>query len=326
MVIRSFGTAGSCDGWIPMARFLTTISMGLSSLVTFGSIFLTLILVASARGVCATSVDSSTLSSSAGGVGFRCAAVGVAGFSSMVTSVISASSSWGVCRWVWRGVCSLIADSVMSASGVPDRDTASCLGSGDNVGCGVGSAGGSSGTSGAIDTRDALLCRARTLLLFGGDFLVGEGGSMVSATPSGGGLKTCDGSIDASVASPTCVFRLLATVRLRLVVSPIVFLRGDARELFGAGVKASSSSSSCCRLTTLFSTSEPSSSSTTTFRRLAARRDGLTGESAISVHQSVVLCGWRSVVNGCNAWCSTVNTRQNNQNARVWVNFKLQRD
>jgi hypothetical protein len=162
----------------------------------------------------------------------------------------------------------------MSVSGVPCRDCAS----GDMDGRGVGRGGAKSGASDAIDIRDVtLLFRAAraavALLRFGGDFFVGDSGS--SATLSGG-LKIWLGSTD-SLARVV----LRATVRRFGVVAspPAVFRLGDRVVRAGAGVKSSSSSSSCCRLTTLFSMSELLSSSTTTFLRVAARREGLSGDA-----------------------------------------------
>lgn len=176
----------------------------------------------------------------------------------------------------------------ISVSGVPWREEVS-RGSGEADAWGVGSGGGrSSSKSVAMDTREALLFLARaslTLRRLGGDFLVGDSGS--SVTSSGGGLKTCDGSIDDS----TVVRR--AAVRLRVVASPSVFRLGDPLLVLGAGVNSSSSSSSSSRLlTTLCPPSDPSSSSssTTTFLRVAARREGRTGESAMSVRGVLWCC------------------------------------
>ena len=161
----------------------------------------------------------------------------------------------------------------MSVRGVP------CLepGSGDSDGCGVSSECCSSGASDAIDTRDTLLFLAAraslTVLRFGAAFFVGEIGS---STTLSGGLKICDGSTDSDARV------LLALLRLGVPVSVLVVLRrGEARVLLaGAGVNSSSSSSSCLLLATVFSMSELSSLSTTTFLRVAARRDGLSGEAA----------------------------------------------
>ena len=160
----------------------------------------------------------------------------------------------------------------MSVSGVPCRD----VGSGEADGCGVGSGGWISGTSGAMEMREALLLRAvraaAALRRFGGDFFVGESGS---STTLSGGLKICEGSTDSPVR-----VRRPAAARLRgVVASPAVFRRGDLVVLAAAGVNSSSSSSSCLRLTTVFSTSDPLSSSTTTFRRLAALLEGRSGEA-----------------------------------------------
>ena len=171
------------------------------------------------------------------------------------------------------GVCSLIADSVISVSGVPCRDA----GSGDAEGSGVGKEACSSGASGAIDMRGALLFRATrasfALRRFGGDLFVGEIGS---STMLSGGLKICEGSTDS-----LCRVLLATVVRLFGVIAspPTVLRRGDL-VFAAAGVNSSSSSSSCLRLITVFSTSDPSSSSTTTFLRPAARRDGRSGEAA----------------------------------------------
>lgn len=251
MVMRAFGTAGSCDCGMPRAFVRTTISIGLSSLLMIGSTFFTSLLTP-AFGVCAFSVSVTSVKSSSGGV-----------------TLLSAS----------LGVASLIAVSVMSVNGVPCRDA----GSGEAEGSGVSNECCSSGGSGAIETRPALLFRdARTvaiLRLLGGDFLVGDSGS--SATLSGG-LKICDGSItDGSTDSPVFV-RLLPAARLRgvVAVAPVVFRLGDERVLrAGAGVDSASSSSSCWRLAMLFSMSELLSSSTITLRRAAARRDGRSGEA-----------------------------------------------
>lgn len=168
----------------------------------------------------------------------------------------------------------------ISVSGVPCREKLS-RGSGEAVACGVGSGGGSSSPkSVAMDTRDAILLRARvvlTLRRLGGDFLVGDSGcSVASVASSGGGVKCCDGSMeDATVLSRF-------VVPLRVVASPSVFRLGDPLLVFGAGVNSSSSSSSSCLLATLCPASDPSSSSsTTTFLRDAARRDGLAEDSAM---------------------------------------------
>ena len=250
MVMRAFGTAGSCDCAMPNALVRTTMSIGFSSLLMLGSTFFTSTLVP-AFGVCAFSASSVT-SSSGGGV------------------------IWAV---AFLGVFSLIADSVMSVKGVPCRDA----GSGEAVGCGVGSGGSSSGGSGAIETCETLLLRAAlasfTVRRFGAAFFVGDIGS--SATLSGG-LKICDGSIcDGSITESPVLARLPAAARLRGVGAALaVFRRGDARVLLaGAGVNSSSFSSSCVRLATLFSMSELLSSSTTIFRRVAARREGRSGDA-----------------------------------------------
>ena len=171
------------------------------------------------------------------------------------------------------GVCSLIADSVISVRGVPCRDA----GSGDAEGSGVGKDACSSGASDAIDMRGALLFRAARASLalrrFGGDLFVGEIGS---STTLSGGLKICVGSTDS-----LCRVLLAAVVRLLGVVAspPTVLRRGDV-VFDAAGVNSSSSSSPSLRLLMVFSTSDPSSSSTTTFLRPAARRDGLSGDAA----------------------------------------------
>ena len=190
--------------------------MGFSSLVTFGSIFLNSG-AAVALGVSAIVTSISSIGAG-GGVMLRAAGFGV-------SSVM---------------VCSLIADSVMSVNGVDCR----CMGSGDTVVCGVGSGGGDSGESAAIETRETLLFRAIrasfTLRRFGASRLVGDEGSPATLS---GGLKICDGSTDSLTR-----VRLVGAALLRGVVASvaIVFLLGDDRVfLAGAGVKSSSSSSSC---------------------------------------------------------------------------------
>lgn len=195
-------------------------------------------------------------------------------------SVASGISSSGVLfRAGCRGVCSLIVDSVMSVKGVPCRSA----GSGEAVACGVGRGGCSSScVSDKIDDRETpRLCRAAraslTLLRFGAAFFEGDIGS---STTLSGGEKTCDGSMDLSLASTFLVCRREATVLLFGAISPAstVFLRGDPLVLFVAGVNSSSSSLFRVRLTTEFSISEPESSSITVFRRAAARLDGRAGD------------------------------------------------
>lgn len=119
-----------------------------------------------------------------------------------------------------------------------------------------------------------------------------EGISVSSPTTLSGGLKICDGSMEDASMLSRAIVRRAAVVLLFGVASPTVFRRGEALEDFGAGVKSSSSSSCCVGMTT-FSTSDPSSSSTTTFLRDAARRDGLTDESAM-----LVLCASSKVRRG----------------------------
>jgi hypothetical protein len=160
----------------------------------------------------------------------------------------------------------------MSAKGVSCRS----VGSGVSEGCGVGSGGCRSGVSGMIET---LLLRAAlaslTVRRLGAAFLEGEKGS--GATLSGG-LKTCVGSTDSLTRT-----RLVLLV---LGVAATVFLRGDARVPFGAGVNSSPSLSS---LIMLFSTSDSSSSSTTTFLLEVARREGRSGDAAdiVTVRSSI---------------------------------------
>lgn len=193
------------------------------------------------------------------------------------SSMVDAFSSiGGVWRETGRGVCSLIVFSVMSVKGVLCRGA----GSGDSVGCGVGSGGCSSGVSGMIET---LLLRAAlasfTDRRLGAAFLEGDIGS--GATLSGG-LKTCEGSTDS--------LALLRLAVLVLGVAATVRRRGDARVFLGAGVNSSSSSLSS--LTMLFSTSESSSSSTTTFLLEAVRREGRSGDAAdiATVLSSITRC------------------------------------
>ena len=182
------------------------------------------------------------------------------GFSNMVSIariglIADAGSSTG------RGLSFRV--SVMSASGVEG----STLGSGDCDGAGVGRGG---AKSGAVDFR-GLRTRAGALLIFLGDFFVGESGSRIVLCSTGSSIS--DGS---TLSLGT---RLLLVVVLVVVATEfVVFLRpaGAFRGLFfGAGVKSSSSSIS---ILVLWSSSS-SSESTTTFLRLAPRRDGLTGDS-----------------------------------------------
>lgn len=180
----------------------------------------------------------------------------------------------------------------MSVSGVPCRD----IGSGDSDGCGVGSAGGSSGASVAIEMFETLLflavLAAAALRRLGGDFLVGDNGS---STTLSGGLKICEGSTDS-----LALFCRRAAVRLLgVVASPAVFLLGDRVLFAGAGVKSSSSSSSPVWLTTLFSMSELPSSWMTGRRRAAARREGRSGDAADIVIDSDRIARCDRIVLGC---------------------------
>lgn len=238
-------------------------SIGFSRCVTWGSTFFT-----SGLGVAAVIVAS------------------VVSVASVAPSSVDAfSSAAGVCCEAGRGVCSLIAVSVISFKGVPWRDAAS----GDSEGLGVGRGGGSSGVSGAIDTPETRLLRAAlasfTDRRFGGAFLLGDTGS--AATLSGG-LKTCEGSTD----SLSLVVRRLVLVLEVAATLAVVLRRGEARLLFGAGVySSSSSSSSCSRLMPLFSMSEePSSSSKTTFLLEAARRERRSGDAADIATMKARLC------------------------------------
>jgi hypothetical protein len=117
---------------------------------------------------------------------------------------------------------------------------------------------------------------------------------MGSSTTLSGGEKTCDGSMDISLASTFRVWRREATVLRRGADSnvSVVFLRGDAFVFFGAGVNSSSSSPFRVRLLIIeFSTSEPESSSMTVFRRLAARREGRTGDVSAMVRNKCAVGG-----------------------------------
>ncbi len=192
----------------------------------------------------------------------------------------------------------------MSVSGVPCRDS----GSGDTDGCGVGSVRDRSGASAAIEIRDDLLFRAvlaaAALLRLGGDLFVGDIGS---STTLSGGLKICEGSTD----SLACVCLRVAVRRFGVVAGSAVRRRGDRIDFAGAGVKSSSSSPSCCRVAMLFSMSELPSSSATTFRRVAARREGRSGDAADMA--TVILAQtrppqtlWDAGIMGVEVWMSLV--------------------
>lgn len=159
-------------------------------------------------------------------------------------------------------VCSLIALSVISASGVPGMFE----GSGDAEGFGVGNGGESSGRSGATETR--LFLAGRTLFLFTGERgFDGDTGS--GATPSG--LKSCDGSTE----SPVLVLRVRVAVR-GVGGSSVVLRRGALRALFcGAGVNSSSLPSFCGA----WFSSSSDESMIGAFRREAAARVDFRGDT-----------------------------------------------
>jgi hypothetical protein len=153
---------------------------------------------------------------------------------------------------------------VISASGA----LCSWDGSGDIEGCGVGNGGGKSGAGVVRDVRVGALFRLRGDARLDGD--------------SGSGWTDCSGSNSSvgSIFSLLSVFLDLPDV-LGVVAIELVVFRLDCvclRGLFcGAGVKSSSlSSSTFCMLCISSSSSDDS---TTTFRRVAARLDGLVGDS-----------------------------------------------
>jgi hypothetical protein len=194
------------------------------------------------------------------------------GFSKKVAFGLMAATST---RFSGTGVCSLIALSVISASGVEFR--CACRGdagegeglgvfiwvfsdgsfsfsldsgSGDSDGCGVGSAmEGASDMVDAIDSLVFLFARTLSRTLFRGARLRGDGFFVGDDGGSdAGGLNICDGSTDS-----------LILVRRRV-------------DLGGAGVNSSS------LLRTLLASS--SSDSSIIFFREAARRDGRDGDAA----------------------------------------------
>lgn len=162
------------------------------------------------------------------------------------------------------GVLSLSALSVISARGV----AGTLVGSGEADGCGVGSWETSSTGAAATDARD-LRVVFPTVRFFGDCLFVGDNGSAVLA-----GVNNCVGSM----LSSTRVRRL--AVGFGVAVSSTAFDGLPRRTIFcGAGAGVNSSSLSCLILGAWFSSSSESSTMGA-FRRVAAARVDLRGDTA----------------------------------------------